>query len=139
MVSTNCDFAEVIPFPALLFDLYFKKGHAYDQNVYAVVPNKDGSLSDDSLLYRYPYGNVSKSGDICMGNISVKCSDISEADKFCEEFFLGIDEGHYYTPGEMVSKNWTLGKLYNEVLKKKSFPNSWLVPNGRTYGDIKYQ
>ena len=139
LVSENYDFAETIPYPALLFKLSVNKGVCVHKDCYAVIPEKDGKLKDDSRLYRYPYGNVSSDGGICMGNISVKLADISESDKFCEEFFLGIDEGHYYEPGEMVSKDWNLGKLYNEVLKKDSFPKTWLVPNGMTYKDVKFK
>ena len=139
MVSQHYDFADIIPYPALLFNLVFSEGRAIRKDCYAVVPDKNGRLTEDSVLYRYPYGNVSDAGSICMGSISVKCNSLTEADKFCEEFFLGIDEGHYYTPEVMISKNWNLGRLYNEVLKKEKFPTSWLVPNGRTYKDIMYK
>lgn len=138
MVSKNFDFAESITYPALLFDLTFEKSKPTRKCVYALKVKDAKDIKPDTPLYRYPYGNVSSDGSICMGNIAVKC-EFSESSKFVEEFFLGIDEGHYYQPKVMISKAWNLGRLYNEALKKGDFLNSWLVSNGKTYKNIMYK
>jgi len=138
MVSPGFDFQDVIPFPTLLFDLVFSNGRASTKKVWAVIPEKDGTISPKTELYQYPFGNVSMSGDICMGNIAVKVDSITHADEFVEEFFLGETNSDYYQPKKYVSKDWNLGKLLNEVAKKDTFPKSWLVKTGKTYKNIMY-
>ena len=137
MVNNTYDFADIIPYPALLFKLSFVKGVCQLKECFAVVDEKE-SINDSTILYRYPYGNVSSNGDICMGNIAVKCKALEEADFFPEEFFLGVDAGHYYQPKVMTSKNWNQGKLMAEASKKEVFPKNWLQKNGMTYKDIKF-
>lgn len=122
-----------IPYPNLFFLLEVKKGTAMKKCVYAVA---DDIPNDDSKLYIYPYGNVSISGDICMGNCLTELENFSMSDRFIETFFLGKDAGHYYKSGQWAKPNVSLRDLISLVEKKGIFPTEWLMPS---YGTNKTQ
>lgn len=124
-VSEKFKIATQLPYPALAFKLSFRKGTCEDRSCYALDTD---TPNNDSALYRYPYGNVSHSGSICMGNISINCASIKDADKFVDAFFDGIDEGHYYEPGENTIPVYKENQLVKKVLEKGSFPTQWLHP-----------
>lgn len=124
-VSERYNLATQLPYPALIFKLSFQNGSALHKECFALDTD---TPTDASVLYRYPYGNVSHTGSICMGNISVKCQSIKEADRFVEAFFAGVDEGHYYSVGENTIPVYTEDQLVKKVLKKGSFPTQWLYP-----------
>jgi len=115
-----------LAFPSLLFVLSVVKGVAQHDSCYAL---KGNDISDLSELYRYPYGHVSTSGSICMGNVSKRVGEMSNADAFVENFFLGRDAGHYYVPGEFAKPKVELRELVGKVDKKGYFPDNWLIPH----------
>lgn len=124
-VSEKFKIAAQIPYPALAFKLSFGKGICKERNCYALDTD---TPTDDSVLYRYPYGNVSHVGSICMGNISIKCASIKDADKFVDAFFEGVDEGHYYSAGENTIPVYKEKQLVKKVMEIGSFPSQWLYP-----------
>ncbi len=120
-----------IPFPALVFVLDVNKGCVRQKSVYAV---KRG----DDQLYMYPFGNVSESGGICMGNIHVDFSNGPEV--FAEEFFLGKTNDDYYSPGNHTVPKWSQSKLVENLEKLDTFPDEWLLPtkgNCKTLDELK--
>ena len=115
-----------IPYPNLFFVIEVNKGNVVQKNVYAVA---DDVPTESSLLYLYPYGNVSSDGNICMGNCITALDSISISDAFVEAFFLGKDAGHYYKGGIFVKPDVPLRELVSLVTKKHCFPTEWLMPS----------
>lgn len=105
-----------IPYPDLIFVLGVKGGVIRRKYCYAAVGEK---------LYRYPFGNVSRDGAICMGNIRVDVRGRISA--FSEEFFLGETNGDYYRPGESIRPKWSQEKLLEHLAKRDYFPEKWLA------------
>jgi hypothetical protein len=64
-----------------------------------------------------------------MGNVSKRVGEMSNADAFVENFFLGRDAGHYYVPGEFAKPKVELRELVGKVDKKGYFPDNWLIPH----------
>ncbi len=110
----------MIPFPALVFKLRVYQGIKQSFSCYA---KKEG----DTNLYRYPFGNVSLSGDVCMGSIATK--DITPR-RIEEDFFLGETNNDYYTGDKKCGCDWSQEKLIRELKEKDSYPDNWLVDAG---------
>ena len=114
-----------VPFPGLVFAFDVKKGNVGRLSIFATA---DEVLSETSILCNYPFGHVQVGGSVCMGNVSRHVGDFSSAYSLVENFLLGVDSGHYYTPGLMAKPIKPLRELIGEVIKKKEFPSLWLVP-----------
>jgi len=136
-VSTKMQIAEQLFYPALLFKIEYVDGRCVKKDCFAL--KSESEPCEDTELYCYPYGNVSSDGNICMGNIEVKIDNISQAYKFVDAFFEGIDEGHYYSPGNTVKPKLKQEVLVRKVLNKKCFPNEWLMPANRKVKDILFK
>jgi len=76
--------------------------------------------------YQYPFGNVSDSLDICMGNINYDIQAAIDAPKYINAFFDGITSEHYVVRSRVKS-----GKFQMELLGflegKKDFPFEELI------------
>ncbi len=138
-VSDNFNMIAQIPYPSLVFAVSYSEGRPWMKEVYAVKAKSIDEIGEDTKLYRYPYGNVSREGSICMGNISVPDLKITEIGQFISAFFEGVDEGHYYTPGVMVKPKYSLGTLVSKAVQKDVFPENWLVGNGGTIGALEHK
>ena len=127
-----------VPYPNLFFLLEVKKGTVIKKCVYAVA---DDIPNDNSLLFLYPYGNVSAEGSICMGNCITKLENLSMSNTFVDAFFLGKDAGHYYQRGKWAKPDVPLRDLISLAEKKGVFPTEWLMPSisgqtQRTIGNV---
>lgn len=87
-------------------------------------------------MFRYPFGNVSSNGSICMGNILTKKLSFEKADEFMELFFSGVTNNDYYDKSNILP-GYSLSKMINMLEKKKEFPKRWLVETGQTYAALK--
>lgn len=123
-ISQTNEFMQ-LPYPSLLFVLEVQGGRAKSRLCYAV---KDDVLTDGSILCQYPYGHVSRSGDICMGSCSAIMQNITQADAFVDAFLSGKDAGHYYTQGAYAKPKVPLRKLVGMVKERGEFPKEWLLP-----------
>lgn len=122
-----------VPYPRTLFFLGIKGGRVHYS--YAFCVKKDAKIAKDTPLYLYPYGHVSREGSICMGNTIPKIDNIEDSTKFVENFFMSENLGHYYTE-DFSTQKCSLRILLTKAMKKKKYPDSWLTPNGKTFGDI---
>ena len=122
-----------IPFPGCLFFLEVKKGAVCHKYVYCYA---DEEIKDESRLFRYPFGNVSSNGSICMGNILTKRLSFEKADEFMDLFFSGVTNNDYYDKSNILP-GYSLSKMINMLEKKKEFPKRWLVETGQTYAALK--
>lgn len=115
-----------VPYPDLIFLINVNDGVVTRKEVYATKQNEDN-------LYRYPFGNVSTSGSICMGNIDTKNLIPST---FAEKFFQGLTNNDFYKPGEHVVPKWEQTILLEKLEKVTSFPEKWLIPTLSNYKTI---
>lgn len=122
-----------IPFPGCLFFLEVNRGAVCTKCVYSYV---DEVVGDDTKLYRYPFGNVSENGNICMGNISIKKMKLSESGEFMELFFTGETSDDYYDKRN-IKPDYSLTQMIQKLEKMEEFPKGWLVEEDRTYATLK--
>lgn len=107
---------KMIPFPSLVFGLRVDRGYAQGR-VFA--------LKNGNKLYQYPFGNVSTSGSICMGNIS-SCTE-EGPQIFEDDFFAGVTNDDYFSPGSHVSLKCSQVDLISKLVDKEKFPDKWLI------------
>lgn len=112
-----------IPYPDLVFVLTMGRGRLMHKEVYAM---KEG---DSETLYQYPFGNVSQSGDICMGNINLAEIKENGPQMFADLFFLGKTNNDYYHEGSHISSKWSQEELLRRLDGKKKFPARLLIQN----------
>ena len=116
-----------VPFPSLVFLFRVNaNGASFDKMCYAIA---DENPSDETILYRYPFGNVSSHGDICFGNIKrSKVMSFEEFDLWIDDFFNSITSDDYYDEGESALNNSGLkqGQLLTRLKKEDAFPVEWL-------------
>ncbi len=115
----------MVPFPDLIFLVKAGKN-----NVEGYV----WAIDDKDWVYRYPFGNVSTTGAICMGNINL--SDVPGAEAFTEEFFLGKTNNDYFGIGTHIKPKYSQQELLRRLEKKDRFPKRWLVDSKMTLEDI---
>ena len=132
-ISSDEPKAYTIPFPDLIFRLHVDNDVIRAKECFA---SKEG----DDHLYAYPFGNVSTSGEICMGNIQV--TGLSQrVDTFTDDFFLGITNNDYWKISERINIkgcDWSQQKLVDELTKRETFPSEWLMPcPGQVIGFLK--
>ena len=116
-----------VPFPDLIFVLKYdaEKNFFLQTKVFAVV--------EDQLFY-YPFANVSREGNICLGSVKPGTSP----DQFVEDFFLGITNHDYYDgwDAKHIKMQWSQEKLARELEKHDVFPTEWLVPIGMNVQEL---
>lgn len=122
------DKSYMLPFPRLIIALALSKDGA--RKFFKIFSSKD--LSKNSTLYLYPFGNVSKTGDVCMGSTSydvdsAKNATFSDVQKVVDAFFSGKTSGHFYTAGATVGVCMELPDFVNYVNSLKEFPEDILV------------
>lgn len=106
----------LVPFPEMVFSVNVSGGRASGR-VFAVKRDN---------LYQYPFGNVSTSGSICMGNIDVDMIEEGPS-AFEEDFFAGVTNDDYFQPGVYVNLKGTQVDLIKRLVDKDKFPDKWLV------------
>ncbi len=123
-----------IPFPGCLFFLDIYHGSLKELFLYTFT---DAEIREDTKLYHYPFGNVSETGRVCMGNIYFHDMVFGDAGKVVEAFFLGKTSSDYYN-SRNVGSDYTLLQLIHKLEGKKVFPKRWLAGyTGMTYAMLK--
>lgn len=113
----------VVPFPALAFLFKVRKGILESGYAYALATDEP---EDQTELFRYPFGNVSRDGKICFGNIKFpKLEKLSDADIVSDEFFMGETNGDYFTGKNAVAYNQA--EMLSRLKKEEHFPLEWLT------------
>ncbi len=76
----------LIPFPRLVFYFKVEEGRIFESYVYASV---DEELTDESVLYHYPFGNVYQCGSICWGGncFGGECDKMSSLNSVISLFY----------------------------------------------------
>ncbi len=118
-----------IPMPPMLFQIRFG-GQRFGGKCCIVTGSYEETVDQyyggKLIGYQYPFGNVSDSAEICMGNISYDIQAIIDAPKYVDAFFDGITSEHYMGTSRVKS-----GKHQMELLgfleKCEVFPYEELV------------
>lgn len=116
----------VVPYPDLAFILQVSEGHVSIKKVFALKGEE---------LCNYPFGNVSRSGDICMGNIESKDLE-SSVDSFTDDFFMGVTNNDYFDPRMKNTEGFDQPKLLHKLSGLDKFPDRWLVTKNKNLTDM---
>lgn len=132
------DNAFLIPFPKLLF-LIRKGGRSLSGYVWAIT---DDDITEGTLLYNYPFGNVSTDGRICFGNIlhsfkNIEDMQISDADKLVDAFFDASTNDDYWDAKKKAPNFKRQLDLLKDIDRKDKYPSNCLVKSGVDFKKIK--
>lgn len=112
--------------PSLVFCFVVVEGRIQNAKVYAVMDEKP---EDKSRLYRYPFGNVSETGNVCWG--SNRLPLVKELKDLEEAMMLFIQSGtnsDYFKSKEYCGhEDMTLRQLYEMLKDLDSYPEKYLV------------
>jgi len=113
-----------VPYPNVLFIFDVKGGVLHSHYAFAV---KDAEITAETVLYKYPFGNVGVGGSMCFGTIKrPNMTLMSSVDEVCQLFFNGETNDDLYTP-EKTTKQLKQYELYKFLEGKKKFPYSILI------------
>ena len=119
-----------IPFPTLLFYFEITDGRIKKTLVYAL---KGKRHRENSVLYNYPFGNVSLyAHTVCWGhNTLPKISDLQTLDVICSLFYDSPSNNDYYTPEKSTKWDYSnLRGVYEKLQDFDEFPEEILVQSG---------
>lgn len=126
-----------IPFPGIVAKVGVRNGVRTEALVFATDTN---SITDNSPLYLYPFGNVSDVGKPCFGNISTgELKDATYAPLIMELFFAGDTNNDYWSPIRVNHAAKTQRELVENLKKLETYPSEWLMADSmrRRVHDLK--
>lgn len=135
----------MIPYPNLLFVFKVAGGNIADSKVFAVKVPRARAITDDTELYRFPYGNVwTDGGKICWGgNASVvRHKGLSDMEEVVAAFFNATMNNDLYNEhglrgGGNVTLELSLEELLDKMAKEDVFPDKLLVSTGKKYSSVR--
>lgn len=114
-----------ISMPSLVF--HFKVVHHIIKST-CVYSMKDNIPNDSSMLYYYPFGNVSLyTNEVCWGANMRKITNLKDLDEFVTLFLQAPTNDDYYTPGKSCSELMEQYQLIELLEDREEFPDEWLV------------
>ena len=127
----------IVPYPNLLFDTRASENGYVSCRIFAV---KDEILTEDTVLYQFPYSNVSDSGHVCFGTNEIIFSEPKEMKTDCERmvdiFFSSPYNGDYYAEKYTSWLEPDMRKLFEKLSSREQFPNEILISKGTTVKDL---
>lgn len=113
-----------VPYPNTLYTYNVLKGVVQSKHCFAVI---DDVITPETVLYRFPFGNVGSMGSMCYGNIHLPdCTELSSIDTLVELFLSGDVNDDLYQASD-TAKNCKQFELYQFLQGKKKFPTKILV------------
>ena len=113
-----------VPYPNTLYTYSVLNGVVQSKHCFAVI---DDVITPETVLYRFPFGNVGSMGSMCYGNIHLPdCTELSSIDTLVELFLSGDVNDDLYHPSD-TAKNCKQFELYQFLEGKKKFPTKILV------------
>lgn len=112
-----------IAFPALVFAFSTTTEGRLSKSI--CFSSKTDTLSPETQLYLYPYGNVSHCGSICWGDGIIYLHNmhtIADLERCVEVFFSSSTAPHYYEPHINTTLNLSHHDLVNAMEKVDIFP-----------------
>lgn len=128
----------IIPFPNLLFFFQVKNFILTSSKVFAL---KSQNINDNTLVYRYPFGNVSEEGSICWGlknnqKIESKHNSMKDVEEFISMFFGSPTNDDHWMSKRVKEKYVTQRCLIESLVKESRFPSELLVNTNIKVGDL---
>lgn len=128
----------MIPFPNLLMFHTFKGGVLQKSLAFSCIEDTASQIDNDTVLYNYPFGNVSPGpGKVCWGiNRHEKLNSISDINLYTDKFLNSETNSDLYQKG--VSNLSGLGiEAFLQMLKgKNDFNNKLLKISSFTFGKV---
>lgn len=112
--------------PSLVFYFDISQGRISSTYVYVM---KDEVPTDNSRLYRYPFGNVDTSGRVCWGrNVLPDISGLKSLEEVMTLFVQSPSNNDYYRGKEYCNhKDFTLRQLFEMLKDEENYPEHYLV------------
>ncbi len=132
--------AYYLPMPGLIYLVVMNKGSIRSMFCFAA---KEYS-GDETVLYQYPFGNVSHTGSVCMGSIMVSdVKDFNGIRKAIEESLDGETNCDYLSSNKVrLATDLTQDAFCEQIKDSEEFPlNLLLAADGKlnTVGDLKQE
>lgn len=129
----------MVPYPGIVMKLLIKNEYAVPKSVWCTDSSviwPDGATK----LYRFPFGNVSDSGSICMGGNQLRLRGTEGTteivDRCLEMFFATPYNGDYYSVGNKIATGASLVDALTSLHGKENFPDEWLVDSHCIVGSL---
>ena len=136
----------MIPYPNLLFIFKVASGNIADSKVFAIKAPRARAITDETALYRFPYGNVWSNGKICWGGNSnvVRHKALNDMEEVVAAFFNATMNNDLYIGdglhgGGNVTLKLSLEELLNKMAEEDVFPDELLVSAGEKYSEAVRQ
>ncbi len=131
--------AYFLPMPGLVYLVVFNQGSCRTFDCYAV---KEWN-GDDTVLFKYPFGNVSESGHVCMGTIkSGKVSRFDDLREFIEDSLNGETNSDYIGDNVRLAFEGSQYDFCEQIKDEGEFPSKLLLEfttsdEKKTVGSLK--
>lgn len=112
--------------PSLVFHFKVEGTRLMYTSVYVI---KDEKPADKTMLYRYPFGNVSAEGHVCWGsNVLPEIKDLKALESVMMLFIQSPGNSDYYKGKEYCGhEDLTLRQLYEMLKDRDEYPEEYLV------------
>lgn len=122
----------IVPFPRFVFYFAADAGKITKTKIFA-VSSSEQKLTDDSVLYHYPFGNVYDDGHICWGNnVLEPVYSYEDVWKFILLFFGSETNDDLFKSGKFHSQRAMIEYLKN----LENFPEKYLRKQGKKVGEL---
>lgn len=113
--------------PSLVFSFHVDKGRLEKTRVFVL---KDAKPADDSMLYRYPFGNVHDDGEVCWGSNELPdIHEIKRLEMVMTLFIQGQCNSDLYHSEKCIGeKDVPLRELFEKLRNMQSFPEEYFMP-----------
>ncbi|MCH5248331.1 MAG: hypothetical protein J1E98_00290 [Lachnospiraceae bacterium] len=122
--------------PSLVFSFHVNKGRLERTQVFTL---KDEEATEDSILYRYPYGNVHDNGNVCWGNNAFPViPEIKRLETAMTLFIQSPCNSDLYESKKCIGQtNVPLRELFEQLRNVQSFPEEYLMPIKKQRGNMR--
>lgn len=122
--------------PSLAFSFQVDKGRLQNTRVFVL---KDENPTENSVLYRYPFGNVHDDGRVCWGsNVFPDIREIKRLEMVMTLFIQSPCNSDLYQSEKCIGmKNVTLRELFEQLHNKQGFPEEYLMPIKKQGGKMR--
>ena len=121
--------------PSLVFSFHVDKGRLEKTRVFVL---KDDKPTGNSVLYRYPFGNVYDDGRVCWGsNVFPDILEIKRLEMVMTLFIQSPCNSDLYKSEKCIGvKDIPLRELFDQLHNKQDFPEEYLMPIKKQRGNM---
>ena len=121
--------------PSLVFSFHVDKGRLEKTRVFVL---KDDKPTGNSVLYRYPFGNVYDDGRVCWGsNVFPDILEIKRLEMVMTLFIQSPCNSDLYQSEKCIGvKGVPLRELFEQLHNKQDFPEEYLMPIKKQRGNM---